>query len=699
MDDNAWFSIESKVRKLVKEIIEPTIRRSQESKEVTDKLVRKEEILAEKMSNIEIIVSQTSQRVENLNSFSGKIIESEANLRSLDFKIGGIIDKVYQKIEIVTLDILNLSEKFGVLDKQRVIIEENVAGLEQSLLVTKNSLETNFEDFKERVYKKFENLEGNLRNIDSNIRQINRKIETISADLAETDYMARKADRVTNEHSEKFAQLSKVTQMNRKDTQDNIDKMRTSMFSQYKEFIDSNKKLFKYLENDYKISMNMSFMEHLYSITIDPKAMFRIAQYEKEKLLEWGNHSLQMSMKEAIEKSKARCQTIIDTPLPEKRKIISPTSSKSSLKHIPSKENVKSLSESKPVVVESQIESIGKESESNDSVEPIQNDIVDIRPMSQERNVPSSLTTSLHQPVFHDVMFMPQQYEDLEMVDYMPYIDEVKKLLDDFKSEHASELANIHKIIKTIKSEIEVILNSMKKKQDEFIEAYQRQAKEMELLLSESVHECSMVTNQRKRDLTDMNTSLAEITGRFDRFTAHYEKHEEHSEELLKKLNSIVEICKIFQALQQQDECDRESIALMGYKETKVPSKGNLKKPVISVDKSCLSCTGQNPTILSAFKMACLTYMPSQVMFSSQEFSRKELIDIQRRMIEGIEAVPKTNVLTQAVIAKQKNRAKSAFTVRRQRPSSGPFGGSVATNAEVFSSIASDLPILHKKFQ
>ena len=128
MEDGVWISVESKVRRLVKDILEPTIRRVQETKELTDKLLRKDENTTDKLNTIEIQASQTAQRVENLNNFSSKIIEAEASLRTLDHKTSGEIDKLFQKLSVTILDVVNLSERLRVLDNQRLTIEENHSG-------------------------------------------------------------------------------------------------------------------------------------------------------------------------------------------------------------------------------------------------------------------------------------------------------------------------------------------------------------------------------------------------------------------------------------------------------------------------------------------------------------------------------------------------------------------------------------------
>jgi len=94
--------------------------------------------------------------------------------------------------------------------------------------------------------------------------------------------------------------------------------------------------------------------------------------------------------------------------------------------------------------------------------------------------------------------------------------------------------------------------------------------------------------------------------------------------------------------------------------------------------------------------MACLAYTPSSIFYSSQEFARKELIDIQRRMIEGVPSTGKPEIQS-ALEEKQKTRARSALNARRNRPNSVPFPPNSVYNLDVYSSIASELPIVHRR--
>ena len=410
-------------------------------------------------------------------------------------------------------------------------------------------------------------------------------------------------------------------------------------------------------------------------------------------------------MKESIQRSKTRCQVIIDTPIIEPKKKFSPHSSKSSLKHSISKEAIRSQGTIKNFINDMKAEEIKtddiKNDEKNDSDESDDKneynseslDIIESKPLNQEK--PAQIVSNI---VYNnDPIYIQEEYNEIEIIDFMPYIEELKQLMTDFKNEYSVQISSIYLNIQETHKELTSQISETKEKQQSFIETYTKKGFEMDILMREAIHECSMVSNLRKRDMSDINSSIFEVSTKLENFIENNTKFEDKLSEITQRINSLIEISKISMSLQEQDEKDRESISLMGYKEAKPSAKNSIKKPVITIDKMCQSCTGQGSIVLSAFKMACLAYTPSSVLFSSQVFSRKELIDMQKRIIEGILAPNALHSVSHVLEEKQKNRAKSAFSMRRYRPNSLVAGSNV-TNIEIYSSIGSDLPVLQKKF-
>jgi len=122
-------------------------------------------------------------------------------------------------------------------------------------------------------------------------------------------------------------------------------------------------------------------------------------------------------------------------------------------------------------------------------------------------------------------------------------------------------------------------------------------------------------------------------------------------------LSMLLESQLLAAALALQDDQDRRSIALFGYKHSERDDRVNLPQlntskggktprrpcattqsspePVITLDKKCMSCcnSGNTRSILAGFKLACLQYNPTPVEYQKASYSREELIRLQMDLL------------------------------------------------------------------
>lgn len=173
------------------------------------------------------------------------------------------------------------------------------------------------------------------------------------------------------------------------------------------------------------------------------------------------------------------------------------------------------------------------------------------------------------------------------------------------------------------------LLDLVAKKTDEL----KKQNASLEALAQQAIWECNTATKQRKRDFSDNRAQFQKITSSLENINKHQNELNDYIELHKRVLEALIEFCRIDQALSSQDEEDRDSIVLMGYKEN---IRDTMKSKIISIDKTCLSCTSQSSVVLSAFKMACLQYQPSSVSYNRQPYNRKELLHIRGRLLEAL---------------------------------------------------------------
>lgn len=97
--------------------------------------------------------------------------------------------------------------------------------------------------------------------------------------------------------------------------------------------------------------------------------------------------------------------------------------------------------------------------------------------------------------------------------------------------------------------------------------------------------------------------------------------------------------------LQIQDELDKQSISLLGVKEsfTEESPTGQVNRPaqvlnrkIVDFNPQCFSCCGYPASTIAAFKMACLTYSPSDITIEEKEYKREEILDISTKILQYI---------------------------------------------------------------
>jgi hypothetical protein len=68
----------------------------------------------------------------------------------------------------------------------------------------------------------------------------------------------------------------------------------------------------------------------------------------------------------------------------------------------------------------------------------------------------------------------------------------------------------------------------------------------------------------------------------------------------------------------------------------------SIKAGPVTLDANCLSCTGQPSHLMQLFKLACLSYNPSRVVYRKHTLTRAQLMQMRKTLIEKCEEVINT---------------------------------------------------------
>jgi len=181
-------------------------------------------------------------------------------------------------------------------------------------------------------------------------------------------------------------------------------------------------------------------------------------------------------------------------------------------------------------------------------------------------------------------------------------------------------------------------------------------------LAAEAREELEELNRRRKRDKTSAENELKGLKKRLGGVFDNSDAVLRGIEHIYSVLEPVLESELMQCALEKQDAIDRDRISLMGVKDdeltlarsthtqpqqprpecrVRTPSGGSkprenaqgAQKPVVRVDNRCVSCSGQAPLVLAAFKMACLHYAPSAVDHRGQVVERHELLERREHLL------------------------------------------------------------------
>jgi hypothetical protein len=136
-------------------------------------------------------------------------------------------------------------------------------------------------------------------------------------------------------------------------------------------------------------------------------------------------------------------------------------------------------------------------------------------------------------------------------------------------------------------------------------------------------NEIKQLIQNNKQSRIDMSKTLSDFSKDLKEREKNIERVDLQFSNVSELLANIVEFCRVVHSILAQEEEDRENLSLIGISENKQSNKGYL-----SLKTECMSCSGNNTVVMSAFKMACINYNPSPIKYSLKTFTRKQLINL-----------------------------------------------------------------------
>lgn len=704
MDEAAVMRIENRIRGLVMDLIEPTIRRSTEASDSINKLVHGFEMILFRVDDIEEVQTKTLSKLSYLDDFSKRIMELSSNQSVLETIMHRDKQEIQSQVRELTEKTITNKEEINVLDHQRIEMKSTISDLSHSVMNAKYELEQKIAAFKDEYRDKLIDMESRVTRTEVGSDNTYKKISKIGKEMAEICGTSKIIEKKFEEHVQNMKSIEgKILEIKN----DGVSKFESARMAGIKlnaEIARVEKickgiigKLQKFEENEVKNRLNST--EPLYMIFSDVVALKILANYDMERVNLVNETSKEIN--EIVEKLKEKTQKILEIPdpvkndfplsIPSKRKkrrgntkntrkvtedFENNREEKISLRkksiaieqilpqrtvevfEISSITPVLTISKEKTEKIEKEEKKIEKDEKKIEKVEK-----------REEKRAESPIYLSSDSESGTEPPYEPQ-------FDYSPIIEAVKvelqkeitekiNILTEINSNH---IENLKIALEKYKNELSYGMNLIKEENAQQFKEYSKTLHDVELITQQVVYECTSQLTTRKRENNDFSSELKNLQVKILSLTRQNSTIVESIEALSLKLRNLAEYCYLGSVLQQQDDVDRESIALMGYKDAKAGKlQQRSNKPIISIEKQCLSCAGQSSVVLNAFKIACLAYAPSSIIFEGETYQRKEIIEMQIKYLATI-----TNRESKTANVDRKQAKTASTTMKNWRPVSVP---------------------------
>ena len=663
-EDLNWISLENKARKLIKELVEPTVRRAIEDREQLTKLSHLVEHNSTKMGEFEFALHKIHKKLAIIDDVNKRQTDLEAVQRALDNRLLQQNQTLKGDMEALSLDIQHKADTIKTFEKQLEYSASQLRAFSDSLLKIRSEMQADIETVQAKAITAAEQSKAAVADLTEVVSALETQQSRVNVQLGDNSAEVTAHTKLLaalRTKTDKF-ELEKAPTSSFLDLKKELEKLHLKMLGD-KENVERRLKLLKdglAMQGPYPQQLLVA--ECLHEV-LDVKTRRKLAQVEADKYQNWLSletlhYDLRPVIEQALEKALAVQEELKETERSTSRDMDERGKSRGKRDSEEVSDTVYALAP-RPAKASHDSFSRSRHSESDRSVSPDevprpredQNPTPQFRPSRRPSAMrprpPSQENSSAYQRKPHaeaGKVEEPRAETAKSSVFSAQEQEFVAFYTDSGESAHEEPAAfeelqlQLDELAQRLNTEVAVIRDELVTKHNEMTKFVKENVELCESLSKQVFAESANLNNQRKRDKTDVMSELTELQEAQKALRTESLQSTAVLERFAQLCTHLIECTRIGIALALQDEDDRQSIALMGYKEnTRLQSRPNsaLKAPILSLDKQCLSCTNQASIVISAFKIACLAYTPTPIFYRKSTFSRKDLLEIQSRVLEA----------------------------------------------------------------
>lgn len=209
--DLDWFAFETRIRKVLHELLEPTAERSVKTKETVEEVKSQNEFLTRKIEELEFILHKSHKRSTLFDNINKRLIESDAERKMLEVQMKNDVENLHSengvikdRINIMDKEVANLLSRINDYTAEVNTFGNTVDALKVETKKHANEIKINIEHQIDSVQTKLNLFYDWEKKIDSQISSHREGLNRHDTSIEKALHMCHKAENILSKECLKY---------------------------------------------------------------------------------------------------------------------------------------------------------------------------------------------------------------------------------------------------------------------------------------------------------------------------------------------------------------------------------------------------------------------------------------------------------------------------------------------------------------
>ena len=560
MSDNTsenWPFLEVRIRKLMSELIEPSLLKLQQTELIQSSLAKLQRDIKDRISTVEGKLDSINSRIPSLDPINRRVAEQYLRISTVESDSKQQVEGLKNQVDSISSSLGSIASQVHLINKQTDLYKKHIVEYASNYNTLKRYIEDKVTETKAEFRQPFESQSEQNIHFETQLKQVLKNLDVMSKDISYMEFLTKK-----NEHDLK-AGLNSIENKNSA-CDENLNKMI--------EQVRSLKKIVQASE----VNMKMEFDQSQKKAKEEGGELVeKLVKRTEDKLMEIMEFVLiETRYKKKIEELKGmgNMKTMVPKVPEGQGRNFRPSVRNQDLGYKENIENLAKKSESSIILSQHSLNSLEKSLDDDVklALEDVQQDLEKLK--FEFVNFSESIQDSL-----------AAQRQHLTQLKFL-----ILGLKHNFESKYNSFSISfensIHYYVQTqvstIKNDLHSFLSTEQDKRNNEILKIQQSSSDLETILKQSSFEFSNFVSSRKRENSDVKLDIKRLYTKLEQVS----KEQQKSLDLIQRLEKSVKLLRDLLALQvssQKKEEKKDEEKYRSHKLTIVHDKSEKKTEAV----------------------------------------------------------------------------------------------------------------------